>query len=374
MRDNLCAVVLPCLILVLNFWRWHERLLPVAYPDDLLQQESRREVRSMQSTQAMQRALTLSEKGYGLTYPNPIVGAVITNPAGEVIGEGFHQRFTSVDHAEVVAIKSSTQPLKGSTIYVTLEPCNHVGATPACTSAISKSEFARVVIATEDPHAIASGGIQTLRDAGIDVEVGLLAPDVKFSNRSWLHKIATGRPRMIWKLAISHDNKIAQGDGSPRWISCEQSRADVQVLRSQSDAIVIGTGTALADNPHLIPRVEGLLRNPDRIVVGTRELPENHNLFDKSAQTTFIKSNNLEEITSEISSHGYNQVLLECGPTLGNALLKAGYIDELVIYQSPEILGEDGIDAFLDLDFELIRQDQIGVDTKSHYFVRKVSA
>jgi len=108
--------------------------------------------------------------------------------------------------------------------------------------------------------------------------------------------------------------------------------------------------------------------------VGTRELPENHNLFDKSAQTTFIKSNNLEEITSEISSHGYNQVLLECGPTLGNALLKAGYIDELVIYQSPEILGEDGIDAFLDLDFELIRQDQIGVDTKSHYFVRKVSA
>jgi diaminohydroxyphosphoribosylaminopyrimidine deaminase/5-amino-6-(5-phosphoribosylamino)uracil reductase len=328
----------------------------------------------MQSTQAMQRALTLSEKGYGLTYPNPIVGAVITNPAGEVIGEGFHQRFTSVDHAEVVAIKSSTQPLKGSTIYVTLEPCNHVGATPACTSAIIKSEFARVVIATEDPHAIASGGIQTLRDAGIDVEVGLLAPDVKFSNRSWLHKIATGRPRMIWKLAISHDNKIAQGDGSPRWISCEQSRADVQVLRSQSDAIVIGTGTALADNPHLIPRVESLLRNPDRIVVGTRELPENHNLFDKSAQTTFIKSNNLEEITSEISSHGYNQVLLECGPTLGNALLKAGYIDELVIYQSPEILGEDGIDAFLDLDFELIRQDQIGVDTKSHYFVRKVSA
>jgi diaminohydroxyphosphoribosylaminopyrimidine deaminase/5-amino-6-(5-phosphoribosylamino)uracil reductase len=177
---------------------------------------------------------------------------------------------------------------------------------------------------------------------------------------------------MIWKLAISHDNKIAQGDGSPRWISSAESRADVQVLRSQSDAIVIGTGTATADNPHLIPHIEGLLRNPDRIVVGTRELPTSHNLFDKSAQTILVKRNNLDEIVSEISSHGYNQVLLECGPTLGNALLKAGYIDELVIYQSPEILGEDGIDALLDVDFELIKQDQIGVDTKSHYFINKV--
>lgn len=326
----------------------------------------------MQSTQAMQRALALSEKGYGLTYPNPIVGAVITNPAGEVIGEGFHQRFTSADHAEVVAIKSSRQPLKGSTIYVTLEPCNHVGATPACTSAIIESEFAKVVVATKDPHAIASGGIQTLRDAGIDVEVGLLAPDVEFSNRSWLHKIATGRPRMIWKLAISHDNKIAEGDGTPRWISSAESRADVQVLRSQSDAIVIGTGTALADNPHLIPRIEGSLRNPDRIVVGTRELPAGSHIFDESAQTILVKSNNLEEIIKEISSHGYNQVLFECGPTLGNALLQAGYIDELVIYKSPEILGEDGVNALLDLDFELVKQDQIGVDTKSHYFIKKV--
>ncbi|MFM9151683.1 MAG: bifunctional diaminohydroxyphosphoribosylaminopyrimidine deaminase/5-amino-6-(5-phosphoribosylamino)uracil reductase RibD [Candidatus Planktophila sp.] len=328
----------------------------------------------MQSTQLMQRALILSEKGYGLTYPNPIVGAVITNPAGEIIGEGFHQRFTSVDHAEVVAMKNSTQPLKGSTIYVTLEPCNHVGTTPACTSAIIDSECARVVIATQDPHAIASGGIQTLRNAGIDVEVGLLAPDVEFSNRSWLHKINIGRPRMIWKLAISQDKKIAVGDGSPRWISSAESRADVQVLRSQSDAIVIGTGTALADNPHLIPRLEGLLRNPDRIVVGTREIPSSNKIFNDKAKTILIKSNEIEEIIQQISSHGYNQVLLECGPSLGNALLAAGYIDELVIYQSPEMLGRDGIDVLLDLDHELIKQVQIGVDTKSHYFVKKVVA
>jgi diaminohydroxyphosphoribosylaminopyrimidine deaminase/5-amino-6-(5-phosphoribosylamino)uracil reductase len=326
----------------------------------------------MHNTQLMQRALTLSEKGYGLTYPNPIVGAVITNSQGEVIGEGFHQRFTAVDHAEVVAIKNSTQSLKGSTIYVTLEPCNHVGTTPACTSAIIESECARVVIAIEDPHAMASGGIQTLRDAGIDVEVGLLAPDVRFSNRSWLHKINTGRPRMIWKLAISHDNKIALGNGSPRWISSTESRADVQVLRSQSDAILVGTGTALADNPHLVPRIEGLLRNPDRIVVGSREIPAGNHIFDGQAKTIRIESRNIEEIINELSSHGYNQVLLECGPTLGNALLEAGYIDELIIYTSPEILGEDGINALPDFDYELISQDRIGVDVKSHYFVQKV--
>jgi diaminohydroxyphosphoribosylaminopyrimidine deaminase/5-amino-6-(5-phosphoribosylamino)uracil reductase len=124
----------------------------------------------------------------------------------------------------------------------------------------------------------------------------------------------------------------------------------------------------------LIPRIDGLLHNPDRIIVGSREIPSGNNIFDDKARTILIQSNEIEEIVREISSHGYNQVLLECGPALGNALLKAGYIDELVIYQSPEILGEDGINALLDVDLELIRQDQIGVDTKSHYFVRKVGA
>ena len=324
----------------------------------------------------MQRALTLSEKGYGLTSPNPIVGAVITDPTGEVIGEGFHQRQISPDHAEIVAIKSAERSLKGATMYVTLEPCNHTGATPPCTQAIIDAEFARVVISTRDPHEVASGGVEKLRAAGIDVDLDVLGEEVQFSNRSWLHKIHTSRPRMIWKVAQSADGKIAIGNGSPTWVSSEESRADVQILRKQSDAILIGTGTALADNPHLIPRNANGGKNPDRIVVGMREIPATHNLNDSSALTHFIKSQNPQEIVSKLSSYGYNQVLLECGPTLGNALVRAGFIDELIIYRSPISLGAAGVQLFEDEQAllskaQLMSQISIGPDTKSHYFIAK---
>jgi diaminohydroxyphosphoribosylaminopyrimidine deaminase/5-amino-6-(5-phosphoribosylamino)uracil reductase len=330
----------------------------------------------MNASELMQRALWLSENGYGKTYPNPIVGAVITNDAGHVIGEGFHQRQASPDHAEVVAIKSAEQSLKGATMYVTLEPCNHIGSTPPCTQAIIDAEFARVVISIRDPHDVASGGVERLRAAGIDVDLDVLGKEVQFSNRSWLHKIYTGRPRMIWKAAQSADGKIAVGDGSPTWISSEESRADVQNLRKQSDAILIGTGTALADNPHLIPRNAPGGKHPDRIVVGMREIPATHNLNDASALTRFIKSQNPQEIVSELSAHGYNQVLLECGPKLGNALLNAGFIDELIIYRSPNSLGAEGVQLFEDensllANAELINQVAIGPDTKSHYFIAK---
>jgi diaminohydroxyphosphoribosylaminopyrimidine deaminase/5-amino-6-(5-phosphoribosylamino)uracil reductase len=181
---------------------------------------------------------------------------------------------------------------------------------------------------------------------------------------------------MIWKVAVSADGKIAVGDGSPTWISSEESRADVQVLRGQSDAILIGTGTALADNPHLIPRTSESSKNPDRIVVGLREIPATHNLNDSRALTHFIKSQDIEEIVSEVSTHGYNQVLLECGPTLGNALLRAGFIDELIIYRTPHSLGTEGVQLFEDeqallASAELISKIAIGPDTKSHYFITK---
>ena len=334
-------------------------------------------VTAMNASELMQRALVLSENGYGKTYPNPIVGAVITNAAGHIIGEGFHQRQNSLDHAEIVAIKGASQSLKGATIYVTLEPCNHYGRTPACTQAIIDAEFAAVVIAMRDPHEVASGGVEKLRAAGIDVDLDVLSREVEFSNRSWLHKIHAGRPRMIWKIAASADGKIAQGDGSPTWVSSEESRADVQILRTQSDAILVGTGTALADNPHLIPRLASVGKNPDRIIVGMRDIPETFNLHDSSAHTRFIKSQDAQEIISELSSHGYNQVLLECGPTLGNALLQAGFIDELIIYRSPVALGAEGIVLFEDesqllASYELLSHVSIGPDTKSHYLHTKV--
>jgi diaminohydroxyphosphoribosylaminopyrimidine deaminase / 5-amino-6-(5-phosphoribosylamino)uracil reductase len=334
----------------------------------------------MQPVELMQRALTMSEKGLGLTYPNPIVGAVIVNASGDFISEGFHQRVASPDHAEVVAIKSAHVPLAGATMYVTLEPCNHTGVTPACTAAIIDAGISRVVVAHKDPHALAAGGIEKLADAGIDVEVGLLSKEVAFSNRSWLHKIATGRPRIIWKVALSQDGKILEGEGSPSWVSSEESRADVQILRVQFDAIVVGTGTALADNPHLNPRLQSVVKNPDRIVVGIRDIPATFNLHDQSATTHFIKERDLEKVISEISTYGYNQVLLECGPELGNAFIKAGYLDELITYRSPNDLGTTGRDVFVGgvqlpepsgFSIEKISESAIGVDTKSHYLLER---
>ena len=331
----------------------------------------------MQQVELMHRALSLSEKGLGLTYPNPIVGAVIVSASGDFISEGFHQRVASPDHAEVVAIKNANVPLVGATMYVTLEPCNHTGTTPPCTAAIIDAGISRVVVAHNDPYALASGGVKKLTDTGIEVEVGLLSKEVAFSNRSWLHKIATGRPRIIWKIALSQDGKILEGEGSPSWVSSEESRADVQILRVQSDAIIVGTGTALADNPHLNPRLESVVKNPDRIVIGIRDIPETFNLHDSSADTRFIKSQDAQEIISELSSHGYNQVLLECGPTLGNSLLREGFIDELIIYRSPVALGAEGIVLFEDesellASCELISHISIGPDTKSHYLFTKV--
>ena len=334
----------------------------------------------MQQVELMQRALTMSEKGLGLTYPNPIVGAVIVNASGDFISEGFHQRVASPDHAEVVAIKSAHVPLAGATMYVTLEPCNHTGVTPPCTAAIIDAGISRVVVAHKDPHALAAGGIEKLADAGIDVEVGLLSKEVAFSNRSWLHKIATGRPRIIWKVALSQDGKILEGEGSPSWVSSEESRADVQILRVQFDAIVVGTGTALADNPHLNPRLQSVVKNPDRIVVCIRDIPATFNLHDQSATTHFIKERDLEKVISEISTYGYNQVLLECGPELGNAFIKAGYLDELITYRSPNDLGTTGRDVFVGgvqlpepsgFSIEKISESAIGVDTKSHYLLER---
>lgn len=334
----------------------------------------------MQQVEQMQRALSLSENGLGLTYPNPIVGAVIVGVSGELISEGFHQRFTSPHHAEVVAINSAKVTLEGATMYVTLEPCSHTATTPPCTSAIIGSGISRVVIANRDPHTVASGGIEILIGAGIDIEVGLLSKEVAFSNRSWLHKIATGRPRIIWKVALSQDGKILEGNGTPSWVSSEESRADVQILRAQSDAIVVGTGTALADNPHLNPRIASVVKNPDRIVIGLREIPKSFYLYDSSAVTHFIQERDLATVISEISGYGYNQVLLECGPELGNAFMNAGYVDELITYRVLDKLGSAGREVFSGggqlpelpgIEFEEVSKSAIGADVKSHYLLKR---
>lgn len=287
----------------------------------------------------MQRAIALSENALGRTAPNPIVGAVIIGADGSVIAEGFHDRSTSPDHAEVVALKVAGDRARGATMYVTLEPCNHTGTTPPCTEAIISAGIATLVYAVADPNLVASGGATALKSAGIEVIAGIGEVEAAFSNRAWLTKIIKGRPFITWKVAATLDGKVAALDGTSKWITNQASRDDVQKVRRRVDAIMVGTQTVIADNPHLVPR-DGLTQaNPLRIVCGTQELPQSANIFDSAAPTKVIASKDVEVIAAELLATGVNHILLESGPTLASAMLHACMLDELMIYQAPSLLG-----------------------------------
>ena len=295
----------------------------------------------MDYTVAMQRAIALSEKGLGKCAPNPIVGAVILDASGKIVSEGFHDRITSKDHAEVVAIKSAGDLAKGATMVVTLEPCNHTGSTGPCTKAIIDSGISTVVFAVKDPNVVAAGGADALRAAGIKVVDGVMAKEASYANRAWLTKIQMSRPYFVWKVATTLDAKIAASDGTSKWISNEVSRNDVQRLRRESDAILVGTNTVIVDNPHLIPRGEfsGFSSNPIRIIFGEGNVPADSKVFDSAAKTVQIKSRDLNELVSKLNELDINQVFVEAGTTLASAMVAGGLMDELVIYQAPALLG-----------------------------------
>jgi diaminohydroxyphosphoribosylaminopyrimidine deaminase/5-amino-6-(5-phosphoribosylamino)uracil reductase len=329
---------------------------------------------------AMQRAIALSEKGLGKTAPNPIVGAVIIDAQGNLISEGFHDRITNNDHAEVVAIKAAGNRTQGATIVVTLEPCNHIGKTGPCTQAIIDADISTVVFAVNDPNAIASGGADKLRAAGITVIDGVLKEEAALANRAWLMKIKKNRPFFIWKVAATLDGKVAATDGTSKWISNETSRADVQTLRRQSDAILVGTNTVITDNPHLIPRgnFPGYRSNPMRIICGEQELPSDANIFDDAATTKVVKTRDLDLLIEKLNESGINQVLVEAGPTLASAMLDHCLMDELVMYQAPSLLGsgksfftfgeESTIENQLRMDH--ISTEVLDGDVKSVYRIR----
>jgi diaminohydroxyphosphoribosylaminopyrimidine deaminase/5-amino-6-(5-phosphoribosylamino)uracil reductase len=287
----------------------------------------------------MQRAIALSENGLGRTSPNPIVGAVIVATDGSVIAEGFHDRQSSLDHAEVVALKIAGDKARGATMYVTLEPCNHTGTTGPCTQAIIASGIKSVVYAVADPNTVAAGGAAVLKSAGIEVVAGVGEDEASYSNRAWLTKILKGRPFITWKVAATLDGKVAAMDATSKWITNEASRSDVQKVRRSVDAIMVGTQTVIADDPHLIPRdgLEG--NNPVRIICGTQELPKGAQVFDGAAPTKVIASKDLKVIAAELLATGANHVLLESGPTLATAMLQAGMLDELMMYQGASVLG-----------------------------------
>jgi diaminohydroxyphosphoribosylaminopyrimidine deaminase/5-amino-6-(5-phosphoribosylamino)uracil reductase len=318
---------------------------------------------------------SLSLQGLGVSTPNPNVSAAIYGADGSLISDGFHNRKVSVDHAEVVALKKAGSAARGATMVISLEPCAHTGTTPPCVQAIIDAGIAKVIYAVADPNPIAAGGAQKLADAGIVVEHRESA-ELNFVQRTWLHKERTGRPLMIWKVATTLDSKVAASDGTSQWITGPESREDVQELRAQSDAILIGTNTALVDNPHLIPR--GHDARPVRVICGEQEVPATNKVFDNEARTIVVKSKSIPELIRVLSDEGFNQVLVEAGPTLGSALMASGKIDELIVYQAPKMLGAGkefvshlGISTLTDhLKLELLSVQPFGSDIKSHYLVK----
>jgi diaminohydroxyphosphoribosylaminopyrimidine deaminase/5-amino-6-(5-phosphoribosylamino)uracil reductase len=309
-----------------------------------------------------------------MSTPNPNVSAAIYSAEGVLIASGFHNRTLSQDHAEVVALKIAGTAANGATMVVSLEPCAHTGTTPPCTQGIINAGIARVIYAVKDPNPVAAGGAQQLIDAGISVE-HRESNQLYFAQRAWLHKAITGRPLMVWKVATTIDGKVAASDGTSQWITNSQSREDVQLLRAQSDAILIGTNTAIVDNPHLVPR--GHSARPVRIVCGEQEVPASHQIFDKESRTIIFKSKSIPELMALLIAEKFNQVFVEAGPTLGSALISSGNIDELIIYQAPKMLGAGksfvgdlGIATLGDhLRLELLSVETRGSDIKSHYRV-----
>ena len=289
---------------------------------------------------AMRLAIEHSNQVKGTTYPNPPVGAVILDADGEVVGAGATAP-AGGDHAEVVALRRAGRLAAGGVAVVTLEPCNHFGKTPPCVDALLEAEVTTVVYAVTDPNKIAAGGASRLTEAGVQVRSGVLGAEVAAGPlREWLHKQRTGRPHVTWKYASSVDGRSAAADGSSQWISSEASRLDLHRRRGAADAIVVGTGTVLADDPTLTARLpDGSLaeKQPLRVVVGKREITSEARVLNDDSRTMVIRTHDPAEVLQSLADR--TDVLLEGGPTLAGAFLRAGVIDRILVYVAPILLG-----------------------------------
>lgn len=294
------------------------------------------------TAKAMDRAIALSETARGTTHPNPPVGAVVFAADGTIIGEGATQP-PGGPHAEVMALRQAGECARGATMAVTLEPCAHRGRTPPCTQAVIGAGVARVHYAVTDPHAIAAGGAAVLSEAGVAVVHGPLSAEAaRGPLRAWLHFIRTGRPHVTWKYAATLDGRVAAADGTSRWISSPESRAEVHRLRAKVDAIVVGTGTVLADDPQLTARdADGNLlpRQPLRVVVGGRDILPGAKVLDDAAETVVMPTKDPDDVLALLAERGAIDVLLEGGPRLAGAFVKAARVDRIVGYLAPALLG-----------------------------------
>lgn len=288
----------------------------------------------------MSAALELAARG-PLADVNPRVGAVIVDASGLTVGAGFHAG-AGTPHAEVVALAEAGEAAAGATAYVTLEPCSHTGLTGPCTAALLAAGITRVVFAQADPNPPAGGGADLLRAVGVDVVGGLLAVEAESLNRAWTSAFVNGRPLVTWKVATTLDGRSAAADGTSRWITGEASRADVHELRASCDAIVVGTGTILADDPSLTARhPDGSLRptQPLRVVLGTRAVPAGARVLDGSSPTVQLATREPSVALASLWDKDIRHVLLEGGPTVAAAFFRAGLVDEVVAYVAPALLG-----------------------------------
>jgi diaminohydroxyphosphoribosylaminopyrimidine deaminase/5-amino-6-(5-phosphoribosylamino)uracil reductase len=310
----------------------------------------------------MRRALELAAQG-PLTGGNPQVGCVLVNDAGEIVAEGWHHG-AGTPHAEVDALSKlpttadGRPDAAGLTAVVTLEPCNHTGRTGPCSVALLNAGVARVVYALSDPGQRSSGGAAHLRAGGVEVIDGVLRSEVEALLHPWLTAVARNRPWVTVKWASTLDGRAAASDGTSQWITGTASRQRVHEERETSDAILVGTGTVLADDPSLTARGDGgelMPHQPVPVVVGERPIPDDAALRQHPAGLIETHSRDLDAILSDLDQRGLRRVYVEGGPTLASAIVAAGFADEFSIYLAPVLLGGDML-ALGDLGIPTIGQ------------------
>jgi diaminohydroxyphosphoribosylaminopyrimidine deaminase/5-amino-6-(5-phosphoribosylamino)uracil reductase len=317
----------------------------------------------------MALALRLARRGLYTTDPNPRVGCVIAD-GDRVVGSGWHEAAGGA-HAEIAALNDAAEPVRGLTAYVTLEPCAFHGRTPPCVDALIEAGIGRVVVPLEDPHERVSGrGLQRLREAGVEVESGLLAEQAEDLNPGFLKRMRTGRPWLRVKSAVSLDGRTGLASGESQWITGEAARRDVQRWRARSSAVLTGSGTVLADDPRLNARVAGAVRQPLRVVADSRwRTPVNSRLLaaggdvllagvgeppvalaDGGAECLALPAGeggiDLGALLDELGRRGVNEVQVEAGSRLCGALLTQGLVDEVLLYVAPLMLGDGGPGPF----------------------------
>jgi diaminohydroxyphosphoribosylaminopyrimidine deaminase/5-amino-6-(5-phosphoribosylamino)uracil reductase len=352
---------------------------------------------------AMARALELAEKGAATTHPNPRVGCVIAKE-GEIIAEGWHER-AGGPHAEVAALRALASgaglaAARGSTVYVTLEPCSHHGRTPPCADALVNANVGRVVFAIPDPNPkVAGGGVVTLTQAGITVDMGLMEAEAEEMNVGFLKRMRKGTPYVRVKAGISLDGRTALANGKSKWITSEAAREDVQLWRARSSAVLTGIGTVLADDPQLNVRLPEVSRQPAVVVLDANaRTPVTAKLFSgggpvvvftksgpgagaaalrlRGARVEAVAGNaelDLAAVLARLGELEENEVLVEAGPTLTGALVREGLVDELLLYVAPKLLGPQGRPLF-DLpllddlqqarSFTILESKQVGPDLR----------